>query len=60
MEFEFKRALTNLDERTPAFFRSEIFAHGDQKVREDSVRELRQLDPTMKSVRELISMLTIT
>ena len=57
--FEFKRALTDLDERTPDFFRSEIFAHGDLKVREDAIRELRDLDPDRHTVRDLIDMLHI-
>lgn len=59
MEFELKRALTNLDERTPEYFRSEIFAHGSTKVRDDAVRELGDIDPERQSVRELIGMLTI-
>ena len=59
MEFEFKRALTNLDERTPDYFRTEIFAHGSTEVRNDAVRELADLDPDRRSVRELIGMLTI-
>lgn len=53
MDFEVQNALRDLDQRTPEFFRREIFAHGDPKVRNDAVSELKELDPERKSVRLL-------
>lgn len=51
--FEVEHALRDLDRRTPAYFREEIFAHGDLKVRTEAVRVLRDLDPRRKSVAVL-------
>jgi hypothetical protein len=59
MQFEVKNALTDLDQRTPAYFLQEIFHHGDLKVREDAKVALREMDPDRKSVRVLREVLRL-
>jgi len=59
MEFEFKHALHDLDQRTPPYFVGEIFAHGSLEVRRSAVEALKELDPDRKSVRILKAILEI-
>lgn len=53
MNFEVLNALNDLDQRTPDYFLTELFAHGDQKVRLDAVEALKELGPEKKSARVL-------
>ena len=59
MQFEFKNALTDLDQRTPTYFLQEIFHHGKLKVRKDSLEALADLDPKRHSARILREILKI-
>lgn len=45
MKFDVQNALRDLDQPTPAFFRQELFSHGDLKVRLAAVEVLTDLDP---------------
>lgn len=45
MKFDLQNALRDLDQRTPAFFRQELFAHGDVKVKTVAVEVLTELEP---------------
>lgn len=58
-KFAVMNALNNLDERTPAYLRGEIFAHGDQTVRFDAIRVLGSLDPSDNTSETLRSMLRV-
>ena len=53
MQFEYKNALSDLDQRTPEYFRAEIFAHGDLTARKSALEALKDLDPTRRSCRVL-------
>jgi len=53
-------ALTDLHEKTPQFFRDEVFAHGDAKTRIVALRILRDgLDPVRRSSPVLRAMMQI-
>jgi len=60
MEFEFKHALHDLDQRTPPYFIGEIFSHGSLEVRRSAIEALSELDVTRKSVRILKEILRIS
>lgn len=60
MNFEVLNALNELDQRTPAYFLAEIFAHGDAQVRLDAIEILADLDPEQKSVRVLRELIKLT
>ena len=53
MRFEVQHALNGLDERTPAFIRAELFAHGSLEMRQVALETLTTLDPEEKSARVL-------
>jgi len=57
--FEIENALRELSRKTPAYFRSEIFAHGDLKVRIEAVKVLKELEPERRSDRILKEMLKL-
>ncbi len=59
MNFNLQNALRDLDRRTPAFLRQEIFSHGDLTVREAALGILSELspDPEFESVKILRDML---
>jgi hypothetical protein len=59
MQFEFKNALTDLDEKTPTFFLGEVFSHGSLKVKQEALKALSTLDTEQKSVRVLREILKI-
>ena len=59
MQFEAKNALRRLNDRTPQYFLSEIFAHGDLKVRVEAAGVLKDLDPDKKSNQILREMLKL-
>lgn len=52
-------ALRDLDERMPAYFRSEIFAHGSSTPAIEAAEVLTALDPGKRSVRVLREMLKL-
>ena len=53
MKFDLQNALRDLDQRTPAFFRQELFAHGDIKVRNNAVEVLTELEPRDRTSERL-------
>jgi hypothetical protein len=55
--FEVEQALRELSRKTPEYFRAEIFAHGDVKVRTEALAILRDLDPKRRSTGILREML---
>jgi hypothetical protein len=57
MSFEVTHALRNLDERTPEFFRRELFAHGDLTMRRVAIEALTK--PSKRSVRILCEILRL-
>ena len=60
MDFETRIALCDLDERTPAFFVQELFAHGELRVRAEALRALRKgLDPTERTSAMLRQLLRL-
>lgn len=59
MQFEFKNALTDLDQKTPTFFLYEIFNNGSLEVRRDAIATLTELDPERRSARILSEILKI-
>ncbi len=56
-DFETKQALTNLNKKTPSFFVSEIFAHGDLTTRRNSIKILKTLNKKPKTIKLLIALL---
>lgn len=59
MNFEIMSALRDLDERMPAYFRSEIFAHGGITPAIEAAEVLTALDPGKRSVRVLREVLKL-
>lgn len=59
MRFEVLNALRNLDNSTPSYYLEEIFHHGDLKVRLESIKVLKALDPRARTARLLKEMLKI-
>ena len=57
--FEVEHALRSLDQKTPAYFRGEIFARGDLKVRTEALKVLKELEPARHSTRILKEMLKL-
>ncbi|MCA8921246.1 MAG: hypothetical protein KDD82_05520 [Planctomycetes bacterium] len=53
MKFDVQNALRNLDQRTPAFYRQELFSHGDLKVRAIAVEVLTDMDPEDRTSERL-------
>ena len=53
MQFEYKNALTDLDQRTPEYFRREIFAHGDLTARKRALEALKGINVDRRSCRVL-------
>jgi hypothetical protein len=59
MQFEFKNALTDLDQKTPTYFRDEIFHHGDLTARREAIKALGDLDTRQHTVRVLREIIRI-
>lgn len=59
MEFEVTNALRDLHNRTPEYLLTEIFSHGELKVREDALKILKDLDPDKHTGRVLQEMIRI-
>jgi hypothetical protein len=59
MRFEVVNALRNLDERTPAFYMSELFSHGELKLKIVALEALKDLDPEDETSHQLRSMLDL-
>ncbi|MBL4843944.1 MAG: hypothetical protein JKY65_00340 [Planctomycetes bacterium] len=60
MRFEVQNALSGLDQRTPEYYRTELFAHGSLEVRQDAIEALSSLDPEHKTTQALREMLKLT
>lgn len=60
MRFEVQNALTGLDQKTPAYFLEEMFAHGSLQARQDALEILADLDPEQKTASSLREMLQLT
>jgi len=58
IRFEILNALRDLDRKTPPFFVSELFAHGDLATRLNAIKALTS--PQENSARFLREMLKIT
>ena len=59
MHFEFKNALTDLDQKTPSYLRQEIFAHGKLTMRREAIKALSDLDTSQLTVRVLREIIRI-
>ena len=60
MEFEFKHALHDLDQRTSPYFVGEIFCHGSLEMRRAAIETLREMDPARKGCQVLLEVLKLT
>lgn len=59
MKFEVLNALRRLDERTPAYFMAEMFAHGELKLKTAALEALKDLDPKQGTSAEVRRMLAL-
>jgi hypothetical protein len=57
--FELISALSGLDEKTPAYFRDEIFAHGDLTTRRLAIQILSNPDSGSSAARTLMNLLRV-